>query len=976
MFREKIRFFREKRQKKKIKLRNLINIKRCNKSLQAINLPKILNLNPRSIYNKVEEYVNFVKEEQVDLTCISESWERENLKLNEIISLQDYEIISNVFQRKGMGGRPAIIANKKKYDVEDLTKTVVSVPWGVEAVWALLTPKNTTISSKIQKIAVGSIYCKPNSRKKSVLLDHIAQVYNQICSKFSNGLHWIICGDTNDLKLDSILHLNKNMRQVVQDPTRLNPPRILDPIITTLASYYQLPKCLPPLESDFNRNGKPSDHLMVVMEPINMLSNEPARSKKEITYRAFNNENLEKMKSWIKTEDWEKVFKEKCAHKKADVFQTLFYSKYCEFFPEKTRYVSSDDQPFFNEKLQKLKRKKCREYQKKRRSQRYQNLNKKYENELKKAKKEFYKRKIKDLKSSNPKKWHQQLKKMLRIDQNDFEKLVVEDIKDLPDHEQAERIADKFVEISLEYEKLETDDIKVPRFEESEIPIITEKEVFEALAEMDASKSSIAGDIPIKFWKLFAKELSKPVTNVINTALKQGIWPDILKHEIVTPVPKKSSPKNVDELRNISGLLNLDKLFEKIVSKMVIRDMKKQIDPSQYANQKGLSINHYLIKMIDRILKAVDENDKQAVLATFVDWKQAFPRQCPKLGVESFIENGVRPALIPLLISYFQGRFMRVKWHNQFSSERELKGGGPQGGTLGIWEYLSQSNDNANCINESERFKFVDDLTFLEIINLLNAGLASYNLKQQVPSHIATHNQILDSNQLKSKQHLEVINDWTKKKKMKLNLKKTKNMLFNFSRKFQFSTNMTLESERIETVKEMKLLGTHITSDLKWNKNTSEIVKSAYQRMQILNRAVKFTSNRNDLRSIYISYIRSILEKSAVVWHSSLTEKNRRDLERIQKCAVYLIMGKNYITYQEGLKCLNLETLDDRRKSLCLKFAKGCLKNEKVRNMFPLKKNTHSMERRRIEKYRVERIKTERYKKSAIPYMVSLLNGN
>ena len=73
-------------------------------------------------------------------------------------------------------------------------------------------------------------------------------------------------------------------------------------------------------------------------------------------------------------------------------------------------------------------------------------------------------------------------------------------------------------------------------------------------------------------------------------------------------------------------------------------------------------------------------------------------------------------------------------------------------------------------------------------------------------------------------------------------------------------------------------------------------------------------------------------------------------------------MGKNYVTYQEGLKCLNLETLDDRRKSLCLKFAKGSLKNEKVRNMFPLKKNTHSMERRRIEKYRVERIKTERHK--------------
>ena len=59
----------------------------------------------------------------------------------------------------------------------------------------------------------------------------------------------------------------------------------------------------------------------------------------------------------------------------------------------------------------------------------------------------------------------------------------------------------------------------------------------------------------------------------------------------------------------------------------------------------------------------------------------------------------------------------------------------------------------------------VDDLTFLEIINLLNAGLASYNLKQHVPSHIENHNQILDSNKLKSKEHLEVINGWTKKKK-------------------------------------------------------------------------------------------------------------------------------------------------------------------------------------------------------------------
>ena len=61
-------------------------------------------------------------------------------------------------------------------------------------------------------------------------------------------------------------------------------------------------------------------------------------------------------------------------------------------------------------------------------------------------------------------------------------------------------------------------------------------------------------------------------------------------------------PKEIDDLRNISGLLNLDKIAEKIISKMIISDMKMKLDPSQYANQKGLSINHYLIKLIDKIL--------------------------------------------------------------------------------------------------------------------------------------------------------------------------------------------------------------------------------------------------------------------------------------------------------------------------------------------------------------------------------------
>ena len=316
---------------------------------------------------------------------------------------------------------------------------------------------------------------------------------------------------------------------------------------------------------------------------------------------------------------------------------------------------------------------------------------------------------------------------------------------ELSEDKQAEKIADKFAAISQEYDEIDAKDILIPEFSKVDIPVITVEEVKEALKNMDENKSNVINDIPAKVLKHFAHEVAVPLAEVIKKSIEQGCWPDILKLEIVTPVPKIHPPKEIDDLRNISGLLNLDKITEKIISKMIISDMKKKLDPSQYANQKGLSINHYLVKLIDKILLSVDRGSKQeavAVLATLVDWKQAFPRQCPTLGIKSFIENGVRPALIPMLINYFQGREMKVKWKGKLSTVRKLKGGGPQGSTFGIWEYLSQSNDNADFVEESERFKFVDDLTFLEIINLLNVGLSTVNVKYQVLNNIQPNNQV------------------------------------------------------------------------------------------------------------------------------------------------------------------------------------------------------------------------------------------
>ena len=381
--------------------------------------------------------------------------------------------------------------------------------------------------------------------------------------------------------------------------------------------------------------------------------------------------------------------------------------------------------------------------------------------------------------------------------------------------------------------------------------------------------------------------------------------------------------------------------------------------------------------MIHRILSVLDNNSKGdifAVVANLIDWNSAFPRQCQKLGIESFISNGVRPSLIPVLTNYFQNRKMSVKWHGCRSVPKDINGGGPQGATIGLLEYLSQSNNSADCVDLVDRFKFVDDLTILEVVNLLTVGITSFNLKNSVPSDVPLHNQFIPPENLKSQGWLDEINNWTENQQMMINENKTKTMFFNYTDKYKFTSRLKLNNENVEVIDSTRLLGTILTDDLKWDSNTSSIVKKANARMELLRRVASFGPPVDDLKNIYILFMRSMLEQSATVWHSSLTEENASDLERVQKSAVKVILDQKYNGYQNGLAQLGLENLRERRENICLEFARKCVKNKKLDHMFPKNVNTHSMETRNKETYMVQHANTERLQKSAIIHMQKLLN--
>ena len=70
----------------------------------------------------------------------------------------------------------------------------------------------------------------------------------------------------------------------------------------------------------------------------------------------------------------------------------------------------------------------------------------------------------------------------------------------------------------------------------------------EKLLKTKTNKSVPPGDIPPIVVKMFADELSVPLTNIINTSVMMGIWPEMWKVESVTPVPKIFPPKLIKKL--------------------------------------------------------------------------------------------------------------------------------------------------------------------------------------------------------------------------------------------------------------------------------------------------------------------------------------------------------------------------------------------------------------------------------------------
>ena len=399
------------------------------------------------------------------------------------------------------------------------------------------------------------------------------------------------------------------------------------------------------------------------------------------------------------------------------------------------------------------------------------------------------------------------------------------------------------------------------------------------------------------------------------------------------------------------------------------------MDPNQFAGRKGVGTEHMLVALVDRVLGLLDKPGMRAVIAASVDWASAFSRTDPTKTISKFISMGLRSSLVSVLIEFLEEREMIVKFNQEESKLFQLIGGGPQGSWSGQQCYLTASNDNADFVEQEDRFKYCDDLTVLELV-MLGSILTEYNFMNHVASDIGLGQRFLPAQELVTQSNLDKISVWTENNLMLLNKSKTNYLIFSRARE-DFASRLTVDSTHIDRKTETKLLGVWLEESGKWEKNTKEILKRAYSRVSMLTKLKYAGVRTEDLLHNYKQFVRVMLEYCSVVWHSSLTDQQSRSLERCQSVCLSVILGDNFISYEAALEMTGLEKLFDRRQSRCLSYGLKSVKHPENKRFFPENPNLNlTLEAREREPYIVNFARTKLYQQSAIPYIQRLLNKN
>ena len=281
--------------------------------------------------------------------------------------------------------------------------------------------------------------------------------------------------------------------------------------------------------------------------------------------------------------------------------------------------------------------------------------------------------------------------------------------------------------------------------------------------------------------KLIANEVSPSLTLIINQSLSTGIFPDSLKAAKVIPIHKKDEKTIMSNYRPISKLPVLSKTIESVMHSQLMHYFSKNklFSTQQYGFRPNRSTELAALELMDRNIDNM--NKGRCPINIYVDLSKTFDSLDHKILLSKLKYYGLDDKAINLLRSYLSNRNQFVQLGNIKSNLHLISRGIPLGSVIG--PLLT------NATAKFDHVMYTDDTTLISTLENFGPTNNVKELEQNINDEICK------------------VATWLQCNKLKLNVSKSKFMLFYKHPKIVPELNILVSGNPIDQVEDFNYLG-------------------------------------------------------------------------------------------------------------------------------------------------------------------------
>ena len=145
---------------------------------------------------------------------------------------------------------------------------------------------------------------------------------------------------------------------------------------------------------------------------------------------------------------------------------------------------------------------------------------------------------------------------------------------------------------------------------------ISRENIAKELNKLKTKKSSQKADVPIKIVKENVDIISHFLYHNFNNSLSCSTFPTGMKYADVTTILKKDDNTDKINYRPINILPNLSKVYERLMYNQISPYFDSVFSKFQCGFWKGFNAQHYLLRMVEKWRKTLDEDGEAGAVLT------------------------------------------------------------------------------------------------------------------------------------------------------------------------------------------------------------------------------------------------------------------------------------------------------------------------------------------------------------------------